>query len=304
VAKKTRRTTAKKKPARSSGPEIPVGVRRALIVFTIVVLTAVLIGLGLERVRRYVNDRPGYRVDLNRVTVLEKPRWLSDADVRAMSAAAGLTGSRGFFEPDLEQEVRESWSRSPILSRTPDVARIHPNRVALTLRVRRPVAVVYDYANAAEPLILVDREGVRWPGRFGEVPVRFGKLPVITGVDPTLRTPRAGSNAWGDVRVRHGVAVAVDLLRGLPARLAAELEIGGISISNVGTTEPQKPEIVLEIRDGIAVEWGRSSASEHAGREIPVETKIAHLDEACRSPGLERVKILRVQYDKLGFVER
>ena len=30
----------------------------------------------------------------------------------------------------------------------------------------------------------------------------------------------------------------------------------------------------------------------------------ANLEEACRSPGLERVKVLRVQYDTLGFVER
>jgi len=255
-------------------------------------------------VRHFVDGRPGFRVQLDRVTVLERPEWLADSDLEALRKAAGLDGSRGYFDPELPEAVREAWGRSPLLAAAPRVSRIHPNRVRVSLTVRRPVAAVHDFGAAARPLVLVDREGVRWPGRFHEVPERFGELPVITGLDPARRTPAAGSNAWGDSRVTHGVAVAVDLARNVPEDLAGRLDIRRIDVSGVGRDEPMRPEISLETGGGVVIEWGRSSISSHARRELPLARKIAHLAEACRSPGLDRVSVLRVQYDTLGFVER
>ena len=86
------------------------------------VLTAILIGLGLDRVRRYVDSRPGYRVHLDRIQVLEKPSWLSDEDLASLRASAALDGSRGFFDPDLPEDVRDAWGRSPLLCGAPAVS--------------------------------------------------------------------------------------------------------------------------------------------------------------------------------------
>jgi hypothetical protein len=301
AAKKKRKATKRK---RGSGrawsiPRLPAPVRGLLIAGTIVALLLVLVGIGLSRIRAYVGSRPGHRVRLDRVRVLERPSWVSDDELEELLEGASISGSAGFYDPDLARRLRDAWGRTPLAASLPRVAREHPNRVRLSLSIRRPVVGVKDWEDEERPIVLLDREAVRWPGRFPErVPARFGaRIPIIKAYD--LRefspTPPAG-HAWRDERVLQGLAVALDLRRELGDDLARRLRIRVINVENVGKEGPGVSEVVLETEDGMKVEWGRSSGSPRAERDPPVRTKIESLRRAFREPARLPGMRIKVQF--------
>jgi hypothetical protein len=305
VSAKKRKPSGRK---RTTGRQwLPVPARRGLILVTIVALGVVLVALAMQRVRAYVSAGPRHRVHPDRVRVIEKPSWLSDADIEAMIRVADLREDFGYYDEGMAETFRAAWSRSGRVSSegSVDVSLIHPNRVGLSIPIRRPVAAVHDFSDAEHPLVLVDRRCACWPVRFAVNDpdlARFGdSLPVIWGVGVAVKTPPAGSNAWGDERVRHGVAVAVDLRRGMDATLASRAKIRKIHVSHVDNREPHRSEIVLESEGGLMIEWGRSSASDLASGEVSVAKKIANLRLVFRSPDRGRGSVVKVQFDTVYF---
>jgi hypothetical protein len=300
VARRKGRKTSRK--PRGSGPPItvPPAVRRGAILLAIVVLLLVLVGLGLKRIRQYVSSRPEHRVDLAAVRVVERPPWLTDEDVAALTRSAALTGTAGFFDADLPDRVRDAWNRSPVVAGAPRVARLHPNRLVVDVPVRRPVVAVRDFGDASLPLVLLDRAAVVWPERFAQpVPERFGPLLVIECYDQdALSVTPAPGYAWRDRRILEGLAVAIDLRLGLDEALAERLRLRTIDVTNVGVERAGVSEIVLATEDGIHVEWGRSSASPRAGRELAVEEKIENLRQAFRDPAAVDGHVVKVQFER------
>ena len=299
----------KSKPAgkRKAGPSasVPPFARRGLIVLTIVVLLLVLVGLGLTRLRAYVNSRPEYTVHLDRVQVLKQPSWLSDDEWESLRRDAKPEGARGLYDGALVDDLRAAWGRSPMVAGTPTILRRHPNRVSIDLVVRRPVVAIKDFGDADAPCVLVDREAVVWPGRFEEsIPARFGPMLVVKCYPPATfgRTPKPG-HAWRDERVLHGLAVAMQLREGLGETLTRKLRLRTIVVTHVGTDEPDRSEIVLETADDVKIEWGRSPVSPRAARELPLETKLANLRQVYLNPDELHGKTVRIRFDPPTIAE-
>jgi hypothetical protein len=270
---------------------------------SLALLAAGVLALSL-RVEREVTADTRYRVSKASLAATAPPKGLAAAAVQDLARIAAPEGARigeddrsfSVYWPEAVPAVVASYRALPWVREVRAVEAFFPARVRFDLVVRRPVAgLEHD-----ETTFLLDEEGWLLPRRCYEPhdPAALG-LPLIVKARLGRKRLREGTRLE-DVPVRHGVAVALGLqapafdpLRKAPIR---------IDVSNVNfEVALHRPEVVVTAGSTV-LEWGRSEASE--GENIPLSEKIAHFARVARERPLDRLSLVRLQFDEVEWRER
>jgi hypothetical protein len=191
--------------------------------------------------------------------------------------------------------------------------RIYPDGVEITVKVRKPIALVAMENGEGGRYYLVDRDGRRLPDHLEAVPTRPPyPLPLLVGIKG--RVPEPGRE-FEDRAVTHGTRVALELYAWHNSSLHQQLPVLRIDMSNFeGRIDPRASEVVLYtlvpvpghegLGDGVAahevpIHWGR------APRRFSVEPldaadKVGLIEAALAEyPGLQGVDVVKLHLGEL-----
>lgn len=236
---------------------------------------ALLAALALlhHGVHRYLSTRSALQVSAPLL------QWPDDAG----AAAAGIDGllaevRRPATDDRMIPELAARIQADPWVRRLHRLSRSYPNGLELDVEFRRPYVAV----RHGDGYVLLDREGVRLPGRFERPPSRLA-LPAVTGV---MMSPPAPGLPWTSPEI----AAAFEMLRLIENSLMQGLPIVTMDISNLDRRlRPAGSEVVLRMSQGWEIHWGAPPSAAAAPWEAPVADKLAALHQALKrrpnSPG-------------------
>lgn len=252
-------------------------------------LGGLLIVLLIHReVFSFLTQRPSYSVAPLRASV--GPRW---AEPQGLDAVGLDLGGKSLFDPEVVRRVGRAFEASPWVKRVAAVERVFPDQVRVRVEYRRPYVAV----RRADGYVLLDVDGVRLPGVYGEPPA-CERAPVVTGV---ASLPPAPGRAWLDPALRAGVELA-DFVHG--ESLLRRLGVREVDVSNFGgRLDPRRTEIALVAGSGCALHWGRAPSSAGFG-ELPVEEKLENLRHVLGAyPGLRGLRYAKLYFKGSRAIE-
>ncbi|NUN48483.1 MAG: hypothetical protein HUU15_06605 [Candidatus Brocadiae bacterium] len=259
----------------------------------ITILGALLLVLVHRSVYAYLQVGDSYTIDLASLHVADRPEWAGDALVGEFRTSGPLTGKMSIFDPDVVRRVTEHYQANPWVARVLSVEKEFPNSLRVKVEMRKPAVAV----EVRGRYILVDRERIRIPGEYAQVP-RFS-FPVAKVLGVRSAAPEPGK-VWDDAMVDAGVSVGCALADN---RIDRQMTVTGIDVSRVGRGG-RESEIVILAEDGVAIEWGRAPAAGKHG-ELPVDEKILNLKGVLMSqPRLKGVARVKVQFDDPVVITR
>ncbi|MBI3097169.1 MAG: hypothetical protein HYY93_02835 [Planctomycetes bacterium] len=245
-----------------------------------------------RRVYQYLFDDDRFTLDLQTLQVVQRPGWAAEGlDFSLMPAPKG---KMSLLDPNLVEVVAEYYQRSPWVAEVRSVEKLYPNRVRVTVDLRRPAAAVALDRGVA----LVDADGVRLPGLYPRVPPALGTLPTIYGA---IGSPAPAGTKWMDRAVSNGLTVAAALAE---YRLSDACPISVIDVRNAGgRRDPRQAEIVLWTPARIPIHWGRPPDTVKYG-EVSVAQKMENLRRVLATyPNLAGVRGVKIHFHS-PFVEK
>jgi len=269
---------------------------------SVALLAAVVVILS-GRVRASVEADVRYRVSKASLAASAPPDGLAPEAVQDLSRIGSLDAPRAglrdrsfsVYWPESIATVAASYRALPWVREVRRVESFFPARLRFDLVVRRPVAGLLHQ----ETTFLLDEEGVLLPRACYEPsdPTAL-RLPVIVNARLGRKRLVEGTRLE-DVPVKHGIAVALGLMA--PAFDPLRKGAVKIDVANVNfEVALHKPEVVV-IAGTTLVEWGRSEAA--PGQNLPLAEKIAHFAEVARARPLDRLSLVRLQFDKVEWRE-
>jgi hypothetical protein len=260
---------------------------------SVAALGAILLVLIHRSVYSYLMVGDDYTVDLSTLRVADRPEWAGDGLVTTLQTRGPLTGKMSIFDPDLVVHVNEHYAQNPWVARVLGVEKNFPNTLRVKVEMRKPLVAVERQGK----WILVDRDRVRIPGEYDQLP-KFS-FSVLKTLGVRGAPPEAGRR-WADPGVEAAAGVAAALVDN---RLDRQMTVAGIDVSRVGKGG-RESEVVILAEDNVAIEWGRSPASGAHG-ELPVEEKVLNLKGVLLSqPRLKGVSRVKVQFDDPVVITR
>jgi len=222
----------------------PVLVRRLVRGGLIATTTALLALVGWPSVHRLAHTHPYFSV---REVVVRRHRHLEPAAIRAL---AGVEVGTNVWDVDAETvETRlltNGWIQSALVRREP------PDRIVVTLRENRPIAI----------LAVVDESpGLYYLAANGRIfaPVEPGDprdLPYVTGL---TRKDLAGTDAFGPRAIRRALVAMRQVARHPAVGVASELHV-----------ERDAGIVVMPMRPAVPVELGWGGYDEKLARVATV----------------------------------
>jgi hypothetical protein len=271
--------------AAREAPEVGVRRRRrpwsgrvpALALLALILLLGVFL---VDVLKRRALGAEYFRVDPGRIELGEIPASVPEHVADEIRALA-FVEPRSIFDPELAASLRDSLLAHPWVKEVRDVRRILPNRVALDVRLRVPVAVV----EVGAWRLAVDDEGVVLEDHPGRVP--HGLWRIRGDKKSVPRIPRLGS-AFACQPVVDGLSVAEDLAQNASHPMLRYVTIAAIDVSAVGSARGS--EIVLELANGTFVDWGSARTGSLGPIELSAAAKLDNLLLVHdRNPGLNGV---------------
>ena len=260
---------------------------------SVAVLGAILLVLIHRSVYAYLLVGDQYSVDLSSLRVADRPDWAGDALLSDLHAGGALQGKVSIFDPGLTKKVSDYYLANPWVSRVIAVEKEFPNKLRVKVEMRKPLVAV----ESKGLFILVDRDRVRLPGVYSQVP--RVSTPILKLLGVRSAAPDAGKK-WNDASVDAGAGVADALL---DQRIDRQLSIASIDVSRVGKGG-RESEIVIWAEENVAIEWGRAESPSHPG-ELAVDEKILNLKGVLMSqPHLRGVARVKVQFDDPAVIVR
>jgi len=270
---------------------------------------------GAMRVRERAFASPAHRIDLSRWTVLDRPKWSTLDDVRAIRAASGLASYySSVFDTAALATVDSYLSRSATVKRVVDVRRMWPNRLEAVMELRRPVVAVCVPGRAVR-YVETDEEGVALTAPLASRPVREGRpLRIVFG--GAGAAPARGGRFGEDVVAAAALADSLDSYSDDKGRDTLAW-LDRIDVSNYGgRLRPGTSEVTLSASppaptpgqpapkaSRCVVEWGRAGDREADGHEMPFDAKASRVLQALRLfPHLDGLKTVRVAFNDLVVV--
>lgn len=215
-------------------------------------------------------------------------------DVAAELARPPRVEARSVRDPELEPALARAWSSHPWVRRVVEVRRVYPSRAVVTLELRAPFALVdverWRLTVDAEGVVLEDRSSAAPTG----LPIVRADAKVAPGVPPKGRPFRSEA-------VKGGLA----LLRDLRARAEHPFlrDRGPLVVDVTGAGAARGSDVVLELENGVLVEWGGPPGGPLAGIEASTTRKLDALLEASAAyPGFRGVTRINVM-TSAPFVE-
>lgn len=260
--------------------------------FSVAALGLILLVLIHRSVYAYLMVGDDYTIDLATLRVADRPEWAGDALVSEFHTRGPLTGKMSIFDPDLVKNVSEHYAANPWVSRVLSVEKEFPNKLRVKVEMRKPLMAVEQRGR----FVLVDRDRVRIPGEYAQLPKFNFSVPKVIGVKSA--PPEAGKR-WDDPGVDAGAGVAAALLDN---RIDRQIAIAALDVSRVGKGG-RESEIVILAEDNVAIEWGRPATAGHG--ELPADEKILNLKGVLMSqPRLRGVVRVKVQFDDPVVITR
>jgi hypothetical protein len=252
----------------------------------LVALVTAAIGCGIvwgfDTLRQSVRESPGYQMTSESLYLVKYPPWMTDA-IRAELEMTRLdpTFPKRFslLDEDVCQRIAAAYGRCLWVERVESVVkhdpRVDPQRPPLevSLKFRRPLAFV----QVQDGFCLVDEQGVRLPGLYGEPALGASRFIVITGV-PWM-APEPGQT-WDEPSLAAGLKVA--------AAVSAKREtfhLVSIDMTNYGYKHDRRDtEISLYTTQETRIKWGKAPTpeAELLQEKTPTE-KVAYLDYVYKS---------------------
>lgn len=227
--------------------------------------------------------------------------------IRASFEDSTLDGMRmSIFDSDLVRIVRQGFESNPWVAKVESVRRVFPGRVTVDLEYREPwLCAVRDGRYVA-----VARDGSILPLITDEPVV---DPPYIVVAKPGEALDSEGfSERWFHDAVHEATAVARELTEHVGSPVFDHIGLEAIDVSNFrGRLDARWPEVVLVtdrtwndeaggvVEAPLTIHWGRSSVHARGLLELPVSTKLRHLEDVLRTrPALAGIRQVDVRFDQ------
>ena len=246
-----------------------------LIVVIVIALVAVVAGsLALwAKVRLHVQSLPEYMARASDIEITPTPPWIQ-ADVKAeVIRDAGLPPQLSILDERLASRLTQAFSLHPWVASVAAVKTSYPVHIAVSLRYRRPVAMV----EVSGGLLPIDAEGVLLPTE-DFTPEAARDYPRIAGVTGSPLGPIG--TRWGDPKAEAAAKLA-ELLAGPWKSLRLHRLLVGEE-----TTADSGRHLVLSIVTlaGTRLLWGSPAGSE-AASELKAAEKMKRLEQFAAGEG-------------------
>jgi hypothetical protein len=248
---------------------------------TLVALATAVLGcgalFGIDSLRENVRVAPGDQMRAESLRLTSGPSWMTPA-IRAELDVAVLDPTFparfSLLDEDVCRRIAVAYERCLWVDRVERIVkhdpRVAPSRppLEIQLRFRRPLAFV----QTREGFVLVDDQGIRLPGLYGEARLADSRFIVVTGV---VTNPPSPGEAWPDPSLQAALKVA-DAVE--PRREAYGLAT--VDVSNfAGRRDPRDTEIAIFTVNGTRIKWGKAPSSQaEMLREKSAAQKVEYLD--------------------------
>ncbi|HEY6563756.1 MAG TPA: hypothetical protein VIY86_04630 [Pirellulaceae bacterium] len=281
MAERREKTTADEPEAKAEGL-VPAGrqIVRAAGILVVFLVVAMILWRFFGNQLMTVRAAP---LQLTNFEIPPVPAWIR-SDVRAEVVRDAKLTSHTIQLEDLTLRVAEAFRMHSWVARVVRVTKEYPNRVSVSLKYRKPVAMV-EVIDAAggRGLFPVDVEGYLLP--------TADFLPAAQPVVPIEKYPRLRTDGlpptvlpgtpWGDVRIHRGAALAA--YAGPHWERLQLFEILGLRGKREGM-DPGSPTFEIRTVKGTTILWGHAPGDEITG-EATADKKLAQLADFLQKHG-------------------
>ena len=274
---------AKSKTSRPLAPASPKAVtwkRRQLPHVVGAVLVVALLCTAYHYSRGVVEHEYTMAPVAPRISLVNRPAWMSDALAKQIIDLARPVGLHSAFDQHLLEATAQSLQTSPWIAKVSQVRRVYDQRPADTVAVecvyRAPTAMVRwdDY------YWLVDSHGYKLPEQYTRDQARKamigpdGKL-VLRVIEGVMHAPVASGTLWpGD-----DLAAGLDLIRTITDQPWAQ-QLPVIDVSNFsGRRDQAAAHLVIWTNSNSSIRWGRAPTASDYFVEVSTQRKLQVLAE-------------------------
>lgn len=204
------------------------------------------------------------------VELIDTPSWMNDRLTGHLREEVERIVDADPFDRASLEEAARTLQEKPWVESVQRIIRRGDAAIEVHADYRRPTALI----EAEDGFHLVDRQGVRLPGRYSSDGAARTGLLVVEGV--SAAPPLAGQR-WGGKDLQAGLALA-ELIR----KTEWSDEVASVNVRNyAGRVDNGQPHIVLPTRLGGALRWGRAIGEEQF-YEPTAEVKLRHISRVRR----------------------
>jgi hypothetical protein len=250
---------------------VPEGFRLRLRTFFVrlgisLAVVAILVCMAII-LQKHVARFEQFQVNATSLIPQRLPAWAGESVRRDLASLPDLPGRFSIMEPGICLKVAEAFRHNPWVNEVISVRRVFPNRMSVSLRLRRPVAGVRYEGR----YYLVDTDGRRLTDGASRWPRGEGAPPVIIAAPGGF--PERGES-WHDEAVLGAAAIA-KTLGDASNHLRTRFTL--IDLTNSSRCPDWHDGDAHLITDsGGFVKWGRSPLRSAPG-ELTPEEKVAKM---------------------------
>lgn len=219
------------------------------------------------------------------------PSWMNDHFPDDIKRIATLNDQYGMYENNLTRRIADIYERVVLVKNVDSVKRIFPNKLAIKLVLRKPVAIV----KSRNSTYLVDHEGVLLPKEYYTLKNAEYDSPYIQS-NKLARLPLYGTE-WND----KGIKAGIELVKFLRANNIHTLfKIIAVDVSNVCKRRSTgKSDIILWTENNTQIRWGCSPLCNEQN-ELSNEEKLQNLLSIAKTEGtnLKLMEYVDVRWEK------
>ncbi len=208
------------------------------------------------------------------------------AEVAAELSRVRVDTAYSVADPELDRRARAAFESHPWVRRVARIRRLYPSRLLVDVELRKPFALV----DVEEWRLTVDGEGIVLDDRGSRAPEG---LPIVRGDRKSVpRIPRIG-RPFKALAVHRGLAVLRDLVANADHRFLVDYRVLAADVTKAAAEKGG--DVVLELGNGVRVEWGESESGALSGVEPGARRKLDALLEAeAAHPGFRGVATVNV----------
>lgn len=204
---------------------------------------------------QYAKDLDYFTVDPSQIELTQRPLWLTADIENDIFAVSCLSRRFSIQEPEITTSIANGLAHSPWVRKVIAVRKRYPNRLAIELELRRPIAYV-DYRGT---FYAVDRFGVRLPAVSRDLQKAPWRLPCILA---GRNEPPAVTEPWqGDI-VPHAASVAATIDE---AGERFPVTVVALDVRFKYRNGQADPDVTLYTTEGPHIKWGSPPSMEHHG---------------------------------------